>query len=288
MHRRTTTIAALVPLATLALLTGCSSSEPGSSDPETTGAAGDCTPAHTFETVTEGVLTVAAPELAPFSTVESADSASGIDVDIVEHIAAAECLDVIYQAVSYAQAIPEVQSGRADLAVGDYYRTAIRAEIVALSDPLYLDGMGLISVDGVSTITELESVQVGTVDGYLWVTDLQAVLGDGLSVYPSNVEMLQDLETGRIEVAIDGFGAAVAATEGTEYQVVTAEPDDRVASSVEAAQATLPHNPDNPDLTTALNANIAEMHEDGTIVSILESYGLDASLAEVGEPRLIE
>lgn len=283
MHRRQLA-AVIAPLALVVTLAGCSGGDSSAS------AAGgeDCTPAHEFDTIKEGTLTVAIPDLPPFATFESADSASGVDVEIIEAIADMECLDVTYSSVSYAAAIPSVQSGRADLAVGDYYRTAVRAETVGLSAPIYLDDMGVISKEGVSTVSEMESMKVGTVDGYLWVEDLRGVLGDKLSIYPSNVEMWADLEAGRIDVGIDSYGVAVNSAEGTEFQVAVAEPDDRVAASVEPAQATFPHTLENEALTTALDEDIATLHEDGTIVAILEEAGLDPSIADTGEPRLIE
>lgn len=41
---------------------------------------------------------------------------------------------------------------------------------------MYVDGMGIISKDGVTDIPTILTRNVGTVDGYLWVADLQ----DGL------------------------------------------------------------------------------------------------------------
>lgn len=273
----------LAPLVLVGALAACSSDSDGAAGD----ASADCTPAHEFDTISAGTLTVATPDLPPFTVFESADSASGVDIDIVNAIAELECLDVTYMSTSYAAAIPAVQSGRADLAVGDYYRTAVRAEVVALSAPIYLDDMGVISKDGVTSIPAMESLSVGTVDGYLWVEDMKAVLGDGLAIYPSNVEMWADLEAGRIEVGLDGYGVAVTTADGTDFTVEVVEPDDRVAASIEPAQATFPHTLDNEALSAALDADIEALHADGTIASIVEKAGLDPAITEVGEPRLI-
>lgn len=275
--------AVITPLVLLSSLTACSESDSASAQGD-----GDCTPVHEFDTVEEGLLTVAAPEIPPFAHVEGPDSATGVDIEIVEAIAEMECLDVAYTSVQFAAAIPSVISGRADLAAGAFYRTATRAEEVGLSAPIYLDMMGLISTDGVSTVAEMEELNVGTVDGYLWGEDLKDVLGDGLSVYPSNVEMWADLEAGRIDVGIDGYGVAADLAAGTEYEAVVGDPDDRVAASVEPVQAALPHTPGNEAFTTALDEDIASLHEDGTIARILEDAGLDPAIGETGEPRLVE
>ena len=47
---------------------------------------------------------------------------------------------------------------------------------------MYVDGMGIISKDGVTDIPTILTRNVGTVDGYLWVADLQAQLGDKLKI----------------------------------------------------------------------------------------------------------
>ena len=41
------------------------------------------------------------------------------------------------------------------------------------------------------------------------------------------------------------------------------------------------------DLLGALDANIKEMHANGRIAEILTENGLDAAMADTGEPRLI-
>lgn len=274
ISRRTPALLALGAL-TVGSLAAC-----GSDSASTVDAS--CTPTHTFDTIADGKLTVSAPEFPPFSSV-SGSTGKGIDADIVSAIAEKECLEVSYLSTTYAAAIPAVQSGRADLAIGDYYRTAARAEVVALTDAIYFDQMAVISADGLDTIAGIEDAKVGTVDGYLWLEDMQAILGDNLSVYPSNVEMKADLEAGRIDVGLDSYAVAAIAFEGTDFTTEVVQPDERVAASLEPAQTTLPHTKDNTALTEALNADIATLREDGTLAEIFDTWGLDTSATEITE-----
>jgi polar amino acid transport system substrate-binding protein len=267
--------------ATTLLLTACGG------DGGTASANADCTPEHEFETVTEGTLTVGLVDLPPYAMTTGEDGMSGVDADIVKEFAERECLTITAQPGDAAALIPSVQQGRMDMAIADWYRTAAREEVVDLSDPLYLDDMGILSEDGISEISELEGRKVGTVDGYLWVQDLQEVLGDDLVLYPSSVNMTQDLASGRIEVGVDSYGSALQTQEETGLEVQVAKPDPRVAASEEPAQAGIPVSPGNEGMLEALNAVIADLHESGRIAEILESYGLPASAADVGEPRLI-
>ncbi|UIK89075.2 substrate-binding periplasmic protein [Arthrobacter polaris] len=236
----------------------------------------------------QGFLTVAAPEFPPFSSNKDG-KLTGVDADIIKEFAAKNCLEVKIEPTSYAGTIPAVQSGRADVAIGCYYRTAIRAEIVDLTDPIYTDEMGLISESGIKSIPELESLKVGTVDGYLWVADMKKVMGSNLTIYPSAVEMQADLKAGRIAVGIDGYGSAVEMYKSDpKYKVVGADADPRVIASKEPAQIGFPVAKDKSDLTKAINASIAAMKTDGKIVEVLTSYGLPETAADTGAPRLVK
>lgn len=254
-------------------------------------AAETCTPAHKFDTIQKGVMTVAATTFPPFSIPQTDGSITGIDAEIVNSIAAMECLTVKAVPVEYAAAIQYVVAGKADVAIGDYYRTEIRQQVVNMSSPLYVDEMGILSKDGLDTIDSLKGKNVGTVQGYLWVADMKAVLGNDLKLYNTNVAMQQDLRAGRIQVGVDGTAASVeaqkkGALEGIQIKV--AKPDPRVRASVEAAQAGLPLSKTNDAMLIAVNEDLAEIRKSGKLVEIMEKFGMPASAAETGAPRLIK
>lgn len=253
--------------------------------------AQECTPAHTFPTVEAGKLTVAIYEYPPFSTVTADGQIGGVDSDIVKAIAKANCLEIVPVSVDPAATIQYVVSGKADVAVGDWYRTEERARVMGLSWPTYLDQMGIYSKDGLSKIEDLLGKKVGTVSGFLWVTDLQALLGSDLQLYPNPVALAQDLAAGRVEVGVDSFGTGVFAQAKGGYegiQIKVAEPDDRVQASIQAAQAAIIYSLDNPEFGAALDAGIQAMHASGELAEILKANGLDPSGADVGEPRLVK
>ena len=271
--------AAVIALGSVVALAGCGSDE-GSE------VAADCQPEHEFSTVEEGVLTVALTNTPPYSFEEDGEMA-GIDSDIVSQIAEAECLTVEYQAYTYATAVPAVETGRVDVAVGGFYRTQARADVVTLSDPVYLDELTVMSADGVSTVDDLVGKSVGTVEGYLWVDALKQLLGDDLRTYPDSLSLAQDLTAGRIDIGLDGYGAAAQSTDGTDFQIEVLETDDRVPATEEPSQTGLLLDPSNDDLAAAVNEHVGQMREDGSLVEVLEANGLPASAAEVGDPRLI-
>ncbi|TDW30866.1 substrate-binding periplasmic protein [Cryobacterium psychrophilum] len=264
----------------VATLAACSAAEP-------TNVADDCTPDYVFSTIESGTLTVGLTEIPPFSYTDNGD-ATGVDVDIVSAFADANCLTVDYVPVTYSAAVPAVESKRIDLTIGDWYRTAARSEIVNFTAPNYLDEFSVISETGITTVEGLVGQKVGTVEGYLWVDDLRTLLDSDLQVYPSSVELKQDIEAGRINVGVDAFGTSLYNFGDTDYQVTTVAPDERVLATVEAAQTGFPYTQDNTDMGIALDATIEDLHASGGMVDILEAHGLPASAEKVGEPRLIE
>lgn len=156
---------------------------------------------------------------------------------------------------------------------------------------MYLDQMGVYSKTGVSTVAAMIGKPVGTVSGFLWVADLQKVLGSNLRLYPNPVALAQDFEAGRIEIGVDSYGTGAYAQKKGGYPgiiIKVAEPDPRVRSSIEAAQSNLLYTKGNTSLGAAMDADIEEMHKDGSIAKFLSSFGLDPSGANVGAPRVVK
>lgn len=283
--RKRIRLAAIVAVFALPALAACGgNAETGSGD-----VGADCEPAHEFTTIEEGVLRVASFDLPPFTKFEG-ETLTGVDADILGEIAERECLTIKAQSLDASNVIPAAQNGRVDVAAGDWYRTAIRAEVVDLSDPLYVDQMGIISKDGEDSIPALKGQKVGTVEGYLWVADTQKFFGADLTTYPTSTAMWQDLQNGRIQVGLDSYAASVYTNEQNNagMQIAVAQPFPEVIASMEAAQSAFPVSKQNPELLAAINANIATMKEEGTIKEILVKHGLDESADETGEPRLIQ
>ncbi|WP_158890866.1 MULTISPECIES: ABC transporter substrate-binding protein [unclassified Pseudomonas] len=254
-------------------------------------ALADCKPAHTFDTLEKGVLKVATYVFPPYAIPGPDAQVGGVEGDIVKSFAAAECLTVRATTVDTAAVVQSVITRRADLGIGDWYRTAERAKVLGLSAPTFLDVMGIISKDNLTRIDQLEGKRVGTVQGYLWVADLKKVLGDNLVLYPNPVAMAQDLASGRLDVATDSFAVAKTAQQKGAYSgasINVAEGDPRVRASQQPGQAAILFAKQNEALGQALSAHIQQMHQDGSLRKIVSSYGLEEKITDVGAPRLIE
>lgn len=270
----------------LTLFTGCGA------DGDNTGASEDnCEPAHPdIKTVMSGTLTVSALQFPPYVTLQG-NEMGGLEGDVIARLAEMECLTVTPKQMDAAAVVPAAQAGRVDLASGNWWRTADRAEVMALTEPIYVDQVAIVSEDGASSFDQLSDRFVGSVGGYQWNAELKALYGpDQVKIYSSPAGMYNDLEAGRVGAAIDSFGAAAYAKEQNEltWEVVVAEPHDGVGSSSQPAQCAFPMSKDNEELVAAMNDNLASMRDDGTLADLAEKNGLDRSAAETGPPRLIE
>lgn len=254
-------------------------------------AADACTPAHKFTTLTPGVLSVSVNNFPPYDIIVSENEVTGVNGDIMKLIAAKECLTVKYQNLSNAAVIQSIVSGSADIAQGDWFRTAARAKVLGLTAPIYLDKMGLISKQGFDSITALNGKRVGAVQGDLWVPDMQKVFGSSLVLYPDVVAMVQDIVTGRIDAGVNSESASLYQIKKgghTSLKVTAVKPDQRVGASIEPAQATWPHSKANQALGDAFSADFEVLRQSGDIARILKNYGLNPESANVGAPRLLQ
>lgn len=270
-----------VTLAALAsVLTAC-----GSGDGPTVSA--DCEPAHAFSTLKKDTLTVAVTSAAPYSMVDG-QKPSGIDGDVVEKFAKEECLEISFKTYPYGSAVEAVKAGRVDLATGGFYRTKERNEIVTLSAPMYTDPEAIVSKEGYTKVDDLLGKKVATVSGYSWVPFTKEIYGADTPIYPDSNALFQDLRGGRIDASIDGFIGGSYTARDSDFKVEVMEPDPRMPASNSIPQNGLILDPKNAKLAAAVDAVIAQFHSDGTIVEVLDKYGIAASAADTGEPRLID
>ncbi|WP_449279019.1 ABC transporter substrate-binding protein [Leucobacter sp. GX24907] len=277
--RRSLSIGAISALTVFGLAACANSSDEAGTDP-------DCTTDYDFETVEPGKLIVAAYDFPPLSIIEG-DSMSGLEGDLLQEVADRTCLELVIDAAGGANAsIPSVQTGRADLAAADWYRTTARGEIVRLSTPVYLDQSAVISTQGL-TADDLEGKRIASVVGNLWNDSVQKWLGDDFTVYQDDESIYSDLEAGRIDAIIASIPTATLRLEDSPIDGVTLEPltpRPEVPEFEKPGQANWPTSFDNEALREALDEIIADMHDDGTIVEVLEKWNLDAELADVGDP----
>ncbi|GAB3063598.1 substrate-binding periplasmic protein [Sediminivirga luteola] len=275
-------------------LTACNDEAPAPGDEPGAQAAGsvaeDCTPQHPdIETIREGALTVAQYEYPPFSMLEG-ETLTGVEGEILSRFAELECLEIEIVQGDSAAMITSVSTGRADTTLGSWYRTAERAEVVRLSEPVITSPLSIVSTEGIDNVDDLMEVRVGIGQGLVAVEDLQAIMGDNLNIYQNVDSVFADLQVGRIDAAVLGYGAAITQlelrpVEGAEIQPI--QPDERIASTVDVGQTNFPTHLDNESLGQAIDEVLTELRESGEIEEIAVRYGFSPEVADPGEPNLL-
>jgi polar amino acid transport system substrate-binding protein len=256
-----------------------------------TAAAEDCKPLHQLKTIKPGELTVTSVVLPPFAF-EEAGRFSGVDGEIIQQIAKDNCLKLNHVVTDSAASIQYVVASRADISVGAWYRTFERSKVLGLSDPVYLEQTAIYSRDGATKFEQLDGRKIGTVSGYLWVPELKKLYGNNVSLYPNAVALAQDLNSGRVDVAVNTFAIGAESQKkgglNKDIAVKVAEPDQRIKSSVYPAQTAFLYSKGNDELGQAINGTIKTMRESGKIGELLTQQGLRADGADVGEPRFAD
>ena len=278
----------LLPLAAIGLALMVSAC--GDDEANSPSVASGCTPKYEVKTQQDGVLRVGAIQYPPYSTIKG-DEVGGIDGEIMAKFAKAACLELEAKETSFAAAVSSVTSGRNDLAMGDLYRTKERAQEVALSNPVYLDQLGIISKTGLESMQALEGKKLATVQGYYFVKEVKDTFGEDVKLFPDNIKMYQDLFAGRSEAGLDSLPAAVEYLKSVgkdgDYQVKVPPVDPRIpATGEQAAQSAYAYDKSAEEFGTALNAYLEDIRASGELAKILSANGIPASAAKVGDARL--
>ncbi len=202
----------------------------------------------------------------------------GMDYEIGATILAKLGVTQIDQiAVDWSGLIPGLQAGRWDMLAVGMSITAERAKQVSFTTPIYQYGSALIvpkgNPKGIKGLAQFAGMKVGAILGSTDADLVTAQKGAELVAFKSHPEMINGLKAGRVDAAL-----ADETTAGYANLLVP-EPSIEILHEWEgkAARPTgLSVRLDDVDMLKLLNDNIAEMKKDGTIVKILEKYGLTA------------
>jgi polar amino acid transport system substrate-binding protein len=283
---KATILISVVVAALSVAAAGCGSDN----DDSGSSVAANCKPKHHFTTLKDGTLTVSSYSYPPSTVVEGSDL-TGIEGEMLDKISQMECVNIDVTEQAAPGVVTAVQSGRADMAAGDWYRTKDRAKVLNLTDPLYNDQIVFVSQNGdVKSVDDLIGKRVGSTEGNLFNEDVEKLIGDDFHSYQTTLEAYQDLANGRLDVVIDGAAGATDSLKkigNDELQMAVPPPDPRVGATIQPGQAGWPVTKGNDALTQALNADIAEMRKSGEITRLLQEAGLPPEAAQVGKPVLL-
>jgi polar amino acid transport system substrate-binding protein len=234
-----------------------------------------------------GVLTTIGEELPPWYTVNNG-KLSGYDGDLMVAIAQMECLKLNVQEVNAVGVIPTIQSGRADIGGGNWYRTLTHEKVIYYTNPTHTDRMAIVSKDGVDTIAGLAGRQVGNLLGDTWTADVTAILGaSNVHNYPSNQDIYQDLMAGRLDTSLFAYnGTSWYMKQGnlTGFVIKPVQPDPRVGVTLQPSQSGLMFSHADAKLGLIFDQDLNILKKEGKFAAFATAEGLPVSMTKTGPP----
>ncbi|MBV1937292.1 transporter substrate-binding domain-containing protein [Streptomyces sp. BV286] len=237
-------------------------------------------------TLTPGVIKVAVQPYAPYTSVQG-DRIVGLDGDILAYAAKRLGLEVKPQVTDFAGMLAGVQSRRVDITIGGVAWSADRQKQGLFTDPPYYSppAMAVRSGRTYRTVGDLKGLQLGTVEGYVWVKSIQAVPGAELHAYPDANGVFDDLGAGRVDVGfLDPLIIIAAQKERPDLKIDTQYMTPPSAAQVKAKPAYAYFQPYQTGfylpkkatkLEKAISAQIDAMYENGEMEKLVKKYGGD-------------
>lgn len=279
---------------------GDEADDPGGSD-ETTTAAGDGVCAGDVtdllaEICEKGVLTVSTdPAYPPQSSLnEQTGEYEGFDIDVATEIANRLGVDVAWEAPSWDVITAGSWNGRWDTTVGSMTPTNDRQEVLYFTEPYNYTPAVVVVGAGDESIADLENdldgKKIGVCSGCTYEQFLNKeleiegyefdfVIDDAeVSGYDTDTTALQDLANARLDAVITSVTTAQGYIDAGNPVKIVGDPVFYEPLSVGFDKSA---DPSSESLYEAVDAIVAEMHEDGTLSGFSEEwYGLDLTTQE--------
>ncbi|MEU4485058.1 transporter substrate-binding domain-containing protein [Streptomyces purpurascens] len=237
-------------------------------------------------TLTPGVIKVAVQPYAPYTSVQGGRIV-GLDGDILASVAKELDLKVEPEVTDFAGMLAGVQSRRVDLTVGGVAWSEERQKQGLFTDPPYYSppAMAVRSGKTYKTVSDLEGLNLGTVEGYVWVKSIQAVPAAKLHAYPDANGVFDDLGAGRVDVGfLDPLLIIAARKQRPDLKIDTEYLTPPTAAQVKAKPAYQYFQPYQTGfylpkkatrLERAISAQIDAMYASGEMEKLVRKYGGD-------------
>ena len=263
-------LAALLALVMLAAACGEEDAEEPTEPGDAAESPADEDALPEFETLEDGVLTVASDIPYPPFEFRRGGELVGFDVDLIEEVASRLNLETNVIDTSFDTIFSQLAGGRFDVVIAASTITPERAEEVNFSDGYYNAQQSLTvqSEAGIGGVADLESgmtvaVQNGTT-GKAWAEEN---LPDGVDIraFPEGPDGYTALEAGDVDGVINDEPTAIAE--------IAERPGLEVIETIDTGEVYgIAVDPANEELLEAINFVLAEMVEDGTYEEIYSRY----------------
>lgn len=215
----------------------------------------------------ESVIKVGTEATYPPFTYKDKGELTGYDIDVLNESAERAGYTVEYEPMDFKGLVTALDAERIDMIANQMSITPEREEKYAFSDPYAVSGAQVIVAsdnEDIQSIDDLEGKVVGSTQGSVYAK-LAEDAGAEVKYYKGANQVLQDLQVGRLDAALNDRLFILTELEKTGYDVKAVGD---VFNKSEAGYMTRQDS----DVLDQLNDALAEMKEDGTMAEIGEKY----------------
>lgn len=261
----------LALISSVSVMTGCGG--------KSTGASGGNK--DTLAAIKEkGVLTVASSNDAPFAFIDAkTNEFSGIDAEIIKEIAKRLGINKVeMKQIPFENLLVELNNNSVDMVTDGMYVKEERKKLALFTNIWYKEGEAVVipKDSKVSSKADLKNLVLGGQKGTAFLETAQKWQQAGqvkeVKVFGSQSELMLAVNTGKIDACItDGMVAGYTLSQDSSLSLKILSPYEPEASGMVAAAV----RKDDTSLAEAVNEKLDEMKEDGTILKLLEKYGMN-------------
>lgn len=215
----------------------------------------------------EAVITVGTEATYPPFTYKDKGEITGYDIDVLNEAAERAGYTVEYEPMDFKGLVPALDAERIDMIANQMSITPEREEKYAFSTPYAVSGAQVIVAsdnNDIQGIDDLDGKVVGSTQGSVYA-QLAEEAGAEVKFYKGANQVLQDLQVGRLDAALNDRLFILTELEKTGYDVKAVGD---VFNKSEVGYMTRQDS----DVLEGLNEALAEMQEDGTMAEIGEKY----------------
>lgn len=271
-----TFLSVLVLMVSL-LLAGCgSSTPPASSTPQK-----DPHASATLNALRDkGVLVVGSSNDAPFAYMDASNNQfSGVDADIIREICKRLGINKVeMKQIAFENLLIELDKGTVDMVTDAMYIKPARLEKALFTDVWYKEGEAVVvkKDSSIQTKEDLKDKVVGGQKGTAFLEIAQKWQSEGkvkdLKIFSNQAELMMAVNTGKIDACVtDGIVAGYTIKQDSSLNLRILSPYVGEATGQIGAALRLQDKEFNAEVNNALN----EMKKDGTLMKILQQYGLN-------------
>jgi len=278
--------ASLALLLLFTLVTGCGSGKGSTEEASSTSSAASASAGSTSaesqvlkKIKDKGYILIGSSNDAPFSYKDvKTGKLEGIDIEILREICSRLGIpDIQMKVIDFSNLLVELNNNSIDMVVDAMYVKEERLQIAAFTDKWYQEGEAVVIPEDskIASKEDLKGKTIGAQPGTTFYETAQKWLEDGkigkLEAYDSQATLMTAVNMGKVDAVVtDGIVAGYTLSSDSSLKLKLLSPYEAEASGQIGAAVRFKDK----DFLSEVNKALNEMKEDGTLMKILEKYGL--------------